>query len=93
MCVCVYSMCVFMSVQESMFCMHMLYVVNVCLCDASVTGAELIAADGCRRVKTYIQHTDTGRRHREKRNNVMLQTECLLPWFNFPSLNVHQTAD
>jgi len=44
-----------------MFCMHMLYVVNVCLCDASVTGAELIAADGCRRVKTYIQH-----RHRKE---------------------------
>jgi len=44
-----------------MFCMHMLYVVNVCLCDASVTGAELIAAVGCRRVKTYIQH-----RHRKE---------------------------
>lgn len=65
--VCAYcSMCVFMSMHESIFFMYMLYVVNVCLCDASVTGAELIAADGCRRVETYIQNTDTGRSQRER---------------------------
>lgn len=84
---------IFMSMHEFMLCLFMVYVVNVCLCDASVTGAELIAADGCRRVKTYIQHTDTGRRQREKgsRQN-FLMSSVYYHCCNSPPLDVNQTV-
>ncbi len=80
-----------MSMHESIFFMYMLYVVNLCLCDASVTGAELIAADGCRRSRDLHSEHRHRKEPERKRKEGMLEMECLLSWFQSSPLDVHRT--